>query len=360
MLKHEKRFTDKAIHTEATRALGAQSIEARKIALNTPSVFGYNADWEIVQETILYDTLDTIVGYCFDVQSMSDNTGIPVPAYVIVNPNEKGFPIRLFGMNGVSAYYGRIFDKAYYLGVLGCYIEVHGDIINPSSDEVMSGDELIAISQKQECTDALEHASSILGNAQGDYYAIRRDYLYGIAPIAIQAQEMRAINDVPRFHWKRGSVPTIIAMLIAKRFQFLNIDTLAESLATLMGTSGSGCTDLSSLTPGITVFFNSYGNSLAKPKTNKWNNIELSTGLPVRGLLDNSASTFKTSIDTGFPVGVSVDNGFDMHMMAGIGYSFGIHGNFITCYTTNIADGAVSLPLLSEGFSNHAWFLLKW
>lgn len=48
-------------------------------------------------------------------------------------------------------------------------------------------------------------------------------------------------------------------------------------------------------------------------------------------------------------------------MMAGIGYSFSTtSGNFITCYTTNTADGEVSFPLTSTGLANHAWFLLKW
>ena len=47
-------------------------------------------------------------------------------------------------------------------------------------------------------------------------------------------------------------------------------------------------------------------------------------------------------------------------MMSGIGYSFGSNGDFVTCYTTNTADGEVSFPLTSTGLKNHAWFLLKW
>ena len=57
---------------------------------------------------------------------------------------------------------------------------------------------------------------------------------------------------------------------------------------------------------------------------------------------------------TGYP------NGMGAHMMSGIGYSYGTDGDFITCYTTNVNDGAVSFPLTSSGLSNRAWFMLKW
>ena len=109
--------------------------------------------------------------------------------------------------------------------------------------------------------------------------------------------------------------------------------------------------------------------NLSAPSTCGWNSTK-SDGSPRTGSLYNSKADFKASIKAGFPVGVYLSssnvttkgypNGIGAHMMSGIGYSFGSSGDFITCYTTNVADGAVSFPLTNSGLKNHAWFMLKW
>ena len=141
------------------------------------------------------------------------------------------------------------------------------------------------------------------------------------------------------------------------RFVPLSGTTLIDSLAALMGTDSNGATAFANITSGTVAYFATHTN-LSAPSTCGWNSTK-PNGSPRTGSTYNSKANFKASILAGFPVGVYLSssnvttlgypNGIGAHMMSGIGYSFGSNGDFITCYTTNVADGAVSFPLTSSG-----------
>jgi hypothetical protein len=88
------------------------------------------------------------------------------------------------------------------------------------------------------------------------------------------------------------------------------------------------------------------------------------------GLTYNTKEAFKMMIDLCTPVGVYFNSSnvttpgfpeaFGAHMVTGIGYSFSNSGDYIVCYTTNVADGQVYFPLTSTGLAYNAWFYLDW
>jgi hypothetical protein len=344
--------------TASVTRLGSQFSEARKIAANTPAMFGYHAKWEIVQETVLYNLSDEIVGYCFDMENASTDSDSPATTYVIVNANETDFPIFLFGADGRSAYYGRDFDKALYFGTLDFYIEADKAIIDPRTDEEVSIADLSIFAK----TPTLAIAEN--------YSAVRQEYLNGNSTNTAPVTDTGAISNGLNFQWRKGCAPTTIAMMIATRYPQLasNSEALIDSLASNMGTTTAGSTSFSNMSVGVTAYFNS--TTLRPPDVNCWV-AAVANGIPTTGLALNSTATFKAYIDMGFPVGVYCSssnvvtpgywNGITgAHMMCGIGYSFGPNGNFVTCYTCSVGDGAVSFPLTSTGLSNHAWYVLRW
>ncbi|GAA4296885.1 hypothetical protein GCM10023142_36070 [Anaerocolumna aminovalerica] len=331
--------------------------ESRTIAINSPSMLGYDGIWEVVQTTELYNLSDEIVGFCFDMINILKDSEGPETTYVIVNSDERGFPILLFGAYGTSAYLGQDYDKAYYFGTLDFYVAVDEDIVNAHTGKELSSADIDIFSSSQVQT----------RSANEDYSALRQRYLNGITPFS-PPNDTGSVSNGANLQWRKGCAPTAVAMLIKTKNSSLSGNTLIDSLASYMGTNSSGSTDFDKITSGTNDYFKNNTN-LTKPKTCGWNSVD-SKGSPRTGSSYNSTSTFKTSIDAGYPVGVycsssdvktkGYPNGIGAHMMSGIGYSFGSNGDFVTCYTTNTADGEVSFPLTSTGLKNHAWFLLKW
>ena len=146
--------------------------EARTIALHTPAMLGNFTEWEIVQETPLYDGTDVITAYCFDMRSITSGSDSPRTAYVIVNLDERAFPVALYGIDGVSAYYGQEYEKAYYFGTLYSYIEKGADIRDARTDEKLSQEGMDFFSQTAE------------EDSGEDYSAVRQMYLEGRTPFA--------------------------------------------------------------------------------------------------------------------------------------------------------------------------------
>lgn len=84
-----------SVPTFANAGNDSQEISVlRTIALNTPAKFGHSQEWDVVQETPLYDVNDTLIAYCFDLIAQ-DSSGIT--SYVIVSVGDTQFPILLFG-----------------------------------------------------------------------------------------------------------------------------------------------------------------------------------------------------------------------------------------------------------------------
>jgi len=338
----------------ATSGYEAQMTSAlRTIALNSPGYFGHNQLWSIVQETPLYDVNDNLTAYCFDMVAQDiDNT----TSYVIVSVGDTQFPILLFGYEGISAFLGREFERAYYFGTLDFFLEESGVYESARTGVKLSDNQIHEV---------FAPLNVDLSEQSANYSAIRQRYLTNIQPTS--APDTGRVSGVS-LQWRKGCAPTTIAMLINAHYLPLSATTLIDSLASRMGTDSSGATEFAKITSGTLAYFIANPN-LSAPSTCGWNSTK-SDGSPRTGSLYNSKVDFKASIKAGFPVGVYLSssnvttkgypNGIGAHMMSGIGYSFGSSGDFITCYTTNVADGAVSFPLTNSGLKNHAWFMLKW
>lgn len=336
--------------------------ESKQIALNALPMHGFSADWEIVQETELYGWNNTVIGYCFDVKNPApEDDEDPETAYVMVDTDENEFPLYLYGIDGVSPYYGQLFDKAYYLGPLSYFAESNDSIVNLQTGEQVSREDFNTALAEGALTTADENYFP-----EEDFTSIRQDYIAGTMPI--KASETGSVDYAANFQWTRGCAPTTIAMLIASHFRVLNADTLINTLADHMGTASNGTTSFAGIRSGSQEYFRR--GTLEAPVINTWYSMQ-SNGTPNVGLSKNPLSVFQTSIDYNFPVGVYcassnvITPGFSdginsAHMMAGIGYSFGSSGNFITCYTTYQKDGAVSFPVTSNGLKNPAWYLMNW
>lgn len=336
--------------------------ENQLIALNAPSRFGYDMNWLIVQETVLYDLSSEIAAYCYDMTAVDEDTGEIRTSYAIVNADESGFPLLLFGIDGVSAYYNVESDKAYYLGLMDFYVEVDNTIIQPQTMEILDATALVAESS------ALESELTFAV----DFSDLRTIYVNGT--MARNAPESDNIENHgytgSSLQWYKGCAPTAIAMLIKTHFPTLDGNTLIENLAEDMKTTSTGSTDTGDMKAGVKAYFKDHTN-LTAPSTYGWNSTHLFTGAPKTGISNNSKESYKSSIQAGFPVGVLLHGttvvtpgypagSITSHMMAGMGYSFSSSGDFITCYTTNVADGLVSFPLTDTGLETHAWFWIKW
>lgn len=336
--------------------------ESKQIALNTLPMHGFSAEWEITQETELYGWSNTVIGYCFDMKNPApEDDEDPETAYVMVDTVESEFPLYLYGIDGVSPYYGLSFDKAYYLGPLSYFVESNDSIVNLQTGEEISRDDFNAALTEGALTTTGEDCYP-----EEDYTSIRQDYIAGVMPI--EASETGSVDYAANFQWTRGCAPTTIAMLIASHFRVLNADTLINTLADYMGTASNGSTSFAGIRSGSQEYFRH--GTLEAPVINTWYSMQ-SNGTPNVGLSKNPLSVFQTSIDYNFPVGVYCassnvttpgysDGIKGAHMMAGIGYSFGSRGNFITCYTTSKKDGAVSFPVTSNGLKDPAWYLMNW
>lgn len=343
-----------AFAIEDSNAVQDDIANLRTIALNTPSVFGHGHGWSISQETPLYNSADVLTSYCFD---MISKDSPQVTAYAIVSINKTDFPVLLFGYKGTSAYYGKSFDRAYYLGTLDFYVES-----NDVYQSARMGTTLTS-SQVEALFDADSAAISLDAN---DYSSIRQQYLANYLPASMPDTD--SISNGASLQWRSGCAPTAVAMLIKTKYSSLDGNTLIDNLATYMETGSNGATDFDKITSGTKAYF-ADRSWLTSPTTCGWNSTK-SDGTPRTGAQYNSKDSFKSSISAGFPVGVycassnvtttGYPNGIGAHMMSGIGYSYSSSGDFITCYTTNTADGEVSFPLTSSGLKNHAWFWLKW
>lgn len=345
-----------SVPTFANAGNDSQEISVlRTIALNTPAKFGHSQEWDVVQETPLYDVNDTLIAYCFDLIAQ-DSSGIT--SYVIVSVGDTQFPILLFGYEGTSAYLDRSFERAYYFGTLDFFVKNDGMYESARTETALSGNQI------QKLFAPLNRGGSV--DSFTDYSAVRQQYLTSTPPAS--EPDTGGISNGANLQWRKGCAPTAIAMLIKTKFPSLAGTTLIDSLATHMATDSYGSTDFDKITSGTNAYF-AANSTLSAPVTCGWNSTK-SDGSPRTGSLYNSKADFKTSIVAGFPVGVycsssnvttpGYPNGIGAHMMSGIGYSYGTDGDFITCYTTNVNDGAVSFPLTSSGLSNRAWFMLKW
>ena len=333
--------------------------DARTIALNAPAFFGYSLNWDITQETTLYTDEQQIGAYCFDMISSDISRRT---AYVIVDAHVTNFPIMLFGIDGISPYYEKNFDRAYYFGTLNCFLKVDSVIHDARTDDVLDVNTFYALKDsfvESASTDSICHSTSSCST-------IRSYYMDGY--LSAPVQSTGTVSGAANLQWYKGCVPTSIAMLILTHFQALSSTNTIDSLAGYMNTSADGGTRLQNVQSGVLSYF-SHNSNLTAPTTCSWIFTD-STGYPLTGATYNSTASFKASIDAGFPVGVHCSSsnvttlgypsGIGSHTMAGIGYSFGSSGNFVTCYTTNVNDGAVSFPLTSTGLADYAWFMLKW
>lgn len=336
--------------------------KAKLIALHALPMNGYSAEWEIVQETELYDINDSIIGYCFDMINLApEYDEAPETAYVMVNTNKSSFPLYLFGVDGVSAYFGQSFDRAYYPDIFSFFVAVGDRVIDLRTGETMQKEDFISAFSEE-----LLNVTNDGSSANEDYSSLRADYIAGVMPAA--SPYTGFVQGVPNLQWQRGCVPTSLAMMILTRYQVLNPDRVINTLADYMGTNSSGSTEYSTI-PGAVIRFLT-DERLSSPMTNGWNSVD-SNGEVITQIRHNPFSVYKASIAGGYPVGVHISssptttpskpNGFNEdHMMVGVGYSSSSAGDYISCYTTFTKDGTVSFPVTPSGLVNHAWYLLKW
>lgn len=288
-------FVGLASTTFAAENKNSQLEEAKTIAKNTPSYFGYVCEWQIVQETELYDILDNHIGYCFDMISKDQNK---TTAYVMVNNNATEFPVYLFGVDGVSPYYEKNFERAYYLSAVEQFVENNGELSNAKNGEELLEEEIEKLKK--------EYSNTTRIVLEDDYSGLRQMYRDGI--MVLSEPDTGSINNGVNLAWRKGCAPTTVAMMIKTRYNYFE------------------------------------NSSLSDPTTCGWNSTK-SDGSPRTGSMYNSDATFKHNIDAGFPVGVycsgstitttGYPNGIkSAHMMCGVGYSYSSAGNYISCYTT--------------------------
>ena len=347
--------------------------ESQRIAVNAPSRFGYDYDWKIVQETPLFGLSDEIVAYCFDMIAVGNSQKGVRTSYAIVNADVTGFPLLLFGIDGVSAYYNVKCNKAYYLGIMDYYVEIGNSVVQPQTHEVFDTAYFQAqLNTMKTQSEANSNTSYYSESRITDCSALRETYINGT--VLRNAPENDNVGNHGytgvNLQWYKGCSPTAIAMLIKTHYSTLDSNTLISDLAGYMGTDSNGSTDITNIKSGVKAYFKAHTN-LTMPSKYGWNSTYAFTGAPKTGLSNNSKASYKASIQSGFPVGVHLEGttvvtpgypagSITSHMMAGMGYSFSSSGDYITCYTTNVADGLVSFPLTSTGLKNHAWFWLKW
>lgn len=348
-------FAGLASTTFAAENKNSQLEEAKAIAQNTPSYFGYVCEWQIVQETELYDIIDNHIGYCFDMISKDQNK---TTAYVMVNNNVTEFPVYLFGVDGVSPYYEKNFERAYYLSAVEQFVENNGELLNAKNGEELLKGEIDKLKK--------EYSNTPKVVSEDDYSGLRQMYRDGI--MVLSEPDTGSISNGVNLAWRKGCAPTTVAMMIKTRYSSISSTSLIDSLASYMGTKSNGSTPFAGITTGTINYF--ADSTLSDPTTCGWNSTK-SDGTPRTGSMYNSDATFKHNIDAGFPVGVYCSsstvttegylNGIESaHMMCGVGYSYSSAGNYIRCYTTYTADGKVSFPLTSSGLSDRAWFILRW
>lgn len=335
--------------------------DARLIACNTPSIFDYSGEWTITQETTLYDCFNEVTGYCFDMV----DAGSGITAYTIVNADKTDFPILLFGVEGVSAYYRQKFDRAYYFGPLDYYLQVDNKMAHAQTGESLTDEDLLLLQNS-----SIETQMAIAE----DYFDTWQFYLNGNGQAstysATRAADTNTVSNSVNLQWRKGCAPTSVAMMILTHLKVLDSTAVIDSLAAYMGTSSNGATDRSNI-PSGTKSYCEASSLLTTPSVCKWSSTN-SSGYPNTGLSYNSTATLKSNIDAGYPIGVycsssnvttsNYPNGFGAHMMCGVGYFLGGTGigNYVICYTTHTGDGKVSFPITSSGLKNHAWFLLRW
>lgn len=340
--------------------------EMRKIALNAPVVFGYNYEWQISKETVLYNSTESIVAVCFDMKNtdeialVSDTSDeVPATAYAIINTDETGNPILLFGVFGISPYYDGDFNRAYYLGSMEYYAEKDGVYTNLSTND----------SAEYETFSAVD-TSIVQKKSYENYSAVRAQFLNPAdGPSILATNGSKILSGVPNLQWRKGCAPTTVAMLISTKYSVYNTTTMIDSLATSMGTNPStGGTGFAGVVSGTKSYIKSNSN-MVTPAFCGWPSAN-SNNVPYTGLSNNTKDAFQSSINAGYPVGVGITssnvttpgfpNGIGGHMMAGIGYSFAASGDYIICHTTNVADGNVYFPLTDQGLHDHYWLLLLW
>lgn len=189
----------------ATSGYEAQMTSAlRTIALNSPGYFGHNQLWSIVQETPLYDVNDNLTAYCFDMVAQDiDNT----TSYVIVSVGDTQFPILLFGYEGISAFLGREFERAYYFGTLDFFLEESGVYESARTGVKLSDNQIHEV---------FAPLNVDLSEQSANYSAIRQRYLTNIQPTS--APDTGRVSGVS-LQWRKGCAPTTIAMLINAHYK---------------------------------------------------------------------------------------------------------------------------------------------
>ena len=347
--------------------------ESELIAVGAPKTFGYNYDWSIVKETPLYDADSNIIAYCYDLKNQSivcDDE--PKTAYTVVNVTENGSVILMFGIDGVSPYFTNDYDKAYFFGALEYYGEIDGEIINITTEEVISEDALVSMSDTY--VDALND-SSVEKKQADNYRTVLMNEGKGISTYSEWIPfegDLRMLYSVPSLQWYRGCAPTSVAMMIMGVDPYFDSALLIDNLAYWMGTESNGSTSFTGIASGTYTYLTI--NNIGYPWYCGWNAMQSNGEYPKVGFTYNSKETFKSSIDRGYPVGVYVSSSsvvtpgysnMGAHMMAGVGYLFdstleGLSGDYIICYTTNVADGGVFFPMTTSALNNVAWFLLYW
>lgn len=329
----------------------------RLLAKTSPNLFQYDGLWEITQETPLLSAKNELYAYCFDLRNISGNQNT---AYVIITTKDSIASIALFGYKGTSAYYMQSFSTAYYFGTIDTFIEKNGKVINPRTRQVITHEDISNLAAEQ-TDDLISYKEFIRWKTR------ERNNYDELESTTYLDPDAGAVVGSCSLQWRKGCAPTAVAMMIKTTYPSLNSTNLIDSLATKMGTTSSGHTSFVGIKSGTEQYFVS--SALTAPTVCKWNATD-SSGNPRFGAFYNSQIALKSSIDAGYPVGVycsssnvhttGYPSGIGAHMMCGIAYYYSSTGDYITCYTTNIADGAVSFPLTNVGLANRAWFILRW
>ena len=334
--------------------------EMKSIAINALTMdFEFEADsgsWEnvqIVKETPIYDLTGNLSAYCFDLKC--DNQ----TAYIIIGADNSTYPIRQFCPHATSPYLNTDNDyPALYLGPGQYYLikedeNVIEDIYSDNSVNLSDVVENSLLCQPQTV------------QPQKDYSQAANSYISGIPLVSASQLDSsyprnENLEDVPLFQWRKGCVPTSMAMIFDYHFnEWSSSNELIDELADNMGTVGGHTLWASGITGAkSTLYFHEIDyTSLGF--------VESIRNEPFTGPSVNTLDDYKDEIMNDRPVFIAMENatatspnypdGFGDHATVGVGFSTSSLGNpYLIMHTTSVDDGDAYVPY-DDDLGDYAW-----
>ena len=312
-------------------------LTVQQFVLEASKDFPTTSSWihnSIISAIPLYDINDTVSSYCVDFF----NEDTKQEAYMIVNITSGEPQILEFHPNGKSPYSDSGQKEYYYGGFENYYVkENDSQLRNLLTNTLASRDAVL-------CEDSA--SASYVSRSVSDGY--------------------HNISGVPDYKWRKGCVPTSLAMSIKYRFGS-SVDgqnTLIDRLAKACNTDSNGGTYDSYIKDGVLSYLSS--KNITPSFCRAYSALAVSD-MPIHGAASNPLPAYQSYINSDVPVIIIMEgargtstkypNGFGDHTVCGTGYYVGSAGQFVIVHTTQ-CEGDVYVAYSENALGNFAWFIV--